>query len=154
MILDPISNYVSPQFHTVHDDDFTSVLRERVDILPPDWDQLFKTNDKVPDDVLVNTPLTATMKNEGDRVVKVKVRFDEETVIRPSSDSSSVQNNSVLNENHSLPPNKNLISIDLNDDSHNIFNDEYDDDSKTNDVIISEPKSVRTTRTGRRMHVP
>ena len=89
LILDTITNFVSPQFYALHDDDFTFVLRKRVDILPLDWNLLFKCNHKVPDDVLVNTSLRATMTNEGDRVIKVKVRFDEETVIDQSLDSSS-----------------------------------------------------------------
>jgi len=97
--------------------------------------------------------LTATMTNEGDRVVKVKVRFDEETVIRPSSDSSSARTDSIVNDNLSSPSNENLISIDLDDDSNNNFNNEYDDDSKTNEMIIPEHE-IRTTRSGRRLHVP
>ena len=108
----------------------------------------------MPDDVLVNAPLTATMSNEGDKVVKVKVRFDEEMVIRPSADSSLPQNDSILNENPSSPSTENLINIDLNDDSNKTFNNEYDDDSNANDVVVSESESVRIIRIGRRMHTP
>ena len=36
LILDPITNFVSLQFYIVHDNDFTSVLRKRINILWPD----------------------------------------------------------------------------------------------------------------------
>ena len=94
------------------------------------------------------------MTNEEDRIAKVKVRFNEETVTRLSSDSLSAQKDLVANENPSLHSNKNLISIDRNDNSCNTFNNEYDNDSKTNNMIISKPKSVKTTRLGRKIHVP
>ena len=145
--MDPITNFVSPQFHTVHDDNFTSVLRKRVDILPPDWNKLFNYNDKIPDDILVNTPLTATMSNEGDKVVKVKVRFDGGTVIRPNENEES---SSDITESDSTD---NLISVDLNDDS-NIFENEYDEGESSSSNYTPEPESIKTTRTGRKIHAP
>ena len=96
--------------------------------------------------------MTATITNKGDKVAKVKVRFDEKIVTHLSLDSSLAQNDSVANENPSSPSNENLISIDLNDDSYNTFNNEYDGNSINNDMIISEPESVKITRIGRRIH--
>ena len=110
LILDPTTNFASAQFHIVHDDDFTSVLRKRTDILPPDWRNLFKHYDEASEDDLLNTPLIATMSNEGDKV-KVHVRFDhDETVIRPSDDPllSANNDNDTSNQDEN-----NLISIDL-----------------------------------------
>ena len=36
LVLDPLTSFVSPQFHLVHDDEFTSLLSKRIDILPLD----------------------------------------------------------------------------------------------------------------------
>ena len=153
LILDPSTSYVSPQFHVVHDDDFTSVLRKRVDILPPDWDKLFKYYDKTNDDDLINTPLTATMINEGDKIVKVKVRFDhDESVIRPSDDPLATAN--VSEDNSSLEHNE--ISVDLEKELRNTLNNEYQDEieSSTSAPIQSQEQELITTRSGRRIHKP
>ena len=53
LIFDPITNFVSPQFHIVHDDEFTSALRNRIYLLPPKWSNLFKHYDKVSDNELI-----------------------------------------------------------------------------------------------------
>ena len=81
LVLDLVTNFVSPQFYLVHDDDFTSVLRKKVVMLPPDWNTLFKTNDKISPDELINAPLEAVIDSEGDHVMKVKVKFADQTVI-------------------------------------------------------------------------
>ena len=87
LILDPTTNFISPQFRAVHINDFASVLRKRVDVLTPDWNKLFKFYDKVTEDDLINSLLQVTLESERDKLLKVKVRFDhDETVIRPNDD--------------------------------------------------------------------
>ena len=153
LILDPSTSFVSPQFHVVHDDDFTSVLRKRVDILPPDWDKLFKYYDKANNDDLINTPLSATMTNEGDKIVKVKVRFDhDESVIRPNDDPLATAN--VSEDNSPLEHNE--IFVDLEKEINNALNNEYQDDIQdaTSSPIQSQEEEVTVTRSGRRIHKP
>ena len=47
----------------VHVDDFTLVYLERIDIVPPNWESLFKYHDKFSDGALAGTPLIATLEN-------------------------------------------------------------------------------------------
>ena len=62
------------------------------------------------------------MSHEGDKVVKVNVRFDhDETVIRPSDDPllSANNDNATSNKNKN-----NIISIDLEKELKNAFDNE------------------------------
>ena len=147
LILDLITNYVSPQFHTVYDDNFTSVLRQRVNILPPDWNKLFKHNNKITDDILINTSLTATISNEEDNVLKVTVKFDEEMIIRLNASNKKESNS----ENESISDKSLddvLISVNPNDESLATFNNEYNESESSNENTSPVPESIRTTRTG------
>ena len=151
LILDLSINFASPQFHVAHDDDFASVLRKRVGILPPSWDKLFKHYDKANEDDLINAPLTAAMHHEGDKVLKVNARFDQdETVIHPNADTSAAANESKDNAN--LKDNE--IAIDLERELTSTFENEYEDNTEKTSQIINDEDEVTTTRTRRKIRKP
>ena len=80
------------------------------------------------------------MSNEGDEVVKVKVRFDGGMVIRLNENKESSLDNTESDLTN------NLISVVLNDDS-NIFENEYDEGELLSSNYTPEPESIKTTRT-------
>ena len=77
LILDLISNFVSPPFHKVHDDNFTLFLHKRVHILLSNWSKLFNFKDKIPDNVQVNTLLIAPISNERGPCLLFSIRLLE-----------------------------------------------------------------------------
>ena len=119
-MLDPSINFISPQFHLVHDDDFASVVRKRIDILPPDWNKLFKSNDRISEDELINTLLEAVMESEGDKVLKVKVKFAEELVIR----SNITPQNSTVIEQENIATDE--ITVGLEKELSSKFSNEHE----------------------------
>ena len=134
---------MSSQFHTVHDDDFTSIRRKRVDILPPDWNQLFQCHDKVPENELINTPITATIVNDGNfKLLRAKVRFDDEKVTRPTTEITETD----------------LISVDLETESSETVENSHEENdvsnSTTSSLINDEKNHVNTSRFGRKMCKP
>jgi hypothetical protein len=44
LILNPNTGHVSPQFHVVYDDDFTTVAHLRHEKEPPNWTHLYNTS--------------------------------------------------------------------------------------------------------------
>ena len=63
------------------------MMRKSIDILPPEWNEIFKHRYKSSKDDLTNTSLADAVSNEKDRTVTFKVRFDhDEIIIRLSND--------------------------------------------------------------------
>ena len=48
LVLNPNTRYISPQFHTVHDDDFTTTSSRTTNTLPSNWDDLFSNHREFP----------------------------------------------------------------------------------------------------------
>ena len=152
LILNPNTNVFSAQLYIVYDDEFTSVLRKRIDILLPDWDKLFKYYDKASEDDLINTNLTLTMLNESNKVVEINARFDRNKMVICPSDNPllSANNDNATSDQKE----RNMISIDLEKELKNTFDNEYKDSSSS---INYEPEiltEIETARTGQRIHVP
>ena len=59
LILDLITSFISPQFNVFHDDEYTSILIKRADVLPPNWNELLKYHDSMCKEELINNPLEA-----------------------------------------------------------------------------------------------
>ena len=64
----------------------------------------------------------------------------------PNEESSSDDNESVSNDN--------MISIDINNGSTRIFENEYNDGKSLSSNSTSEPESIKTVRTWRKTHGP
>ncbi len=47
LILNPRTGHVSPQFHVVYDDDFTTVPYLRTTTVPPHWAELVRTSSTI-----------------------------------------------------------------------------------------------------------
>jgi len=127
LVLDPLTSFVLPQFHLVHDDEFLSVISKCIDILPPNWNELLKYHEKDSQDELINTPLEATLEKDNNRLVKVKVKFNDETVIHLNDFSNaepiSIDIDEALNE-----PSTFLYEDSVSSDINNSENKENDND--------------------------
>ena len=57
LIFNPTTRHVSPQYHVVYDDDFTSVVHQSAPTWPKIFEHLYKTSrDEPPDDPLASSP--------------------------------------------------------------------------------------------------
>ena len=105
----------------------------------------------------MNTPLTATMENEGDNIVQVRLKFADPTFTCPNEDVSCNNANdpSPSDEDILEAPLEETISIDLEHElSNNHFDNEHGNDENQQSMLddssqVNEPE-IRT-RTGRRI---
>ena len=72
---------------------------------------------------------------------------------KKSSLSKNIDENSH-SSNNETSSNKYSISVDLNNESSEVFDNEYEHDSLSNITLDPEPESIRATRTGRKIHAP
>ena len=126
-----------------------SVVRKRIDILPPDWNKLFKSNDRISEDELINTLLEAFMESEGDKVLKVKVKFAEEPVIRPNV---TTQNSAVI-EQENITTDE--ITVDLEKELASKISNEHEvSEGYIEDTNATLPDTETITRSGRKVIKP
>ena len=71
LVYDPNENFISPQFHLVHDDEFHTVIRSNPNTLPPNWKENFII-DHYADAPSFDTPLKAIVSNK-DTSVKIRL---------------------------------------------------------------------------------
>ena len=160
LMLDPKIMFFLPQFYLAHDDDFTSVRPKRIEMLPPNWNNLFKCHEKVSDNELMNTPLTETIENEEDKTVKARLKFADPTFTLPNDDIS------CNNINDTPPKNEDVlealsgekIAIYFESElSNNHFDNAHDNDENQKSVLDGSSQVYEAeilTRTGRRIIKP
>ena len=133
LVLDTITSFVLPKFHVVHDDDFTSVLIKIVDVLPPNCNELLKYHDCMSKEELIDTPLEATFKNTNDKIVKVKIRFDDASVTHPMHRTEDKNSSASVNAENEV------ISIDIDKETSELLSLSFDDSASS----VSEIPSIQ-----------
>ena len=126
LVLNLKTGYISPQFHIVFDDDFTTTSARITNKLPDNWNELFKNNLELPSEEFQfkigkqwNEP---TDRSEGDRK-EIRLPPSEQTegaTSRQTETHSSLQRERVENNtHHDIPSNPSMARE--GDDDNNYY---------------------------------
>ena len=104
LIYNVSTGYVSPQYHVVYDNDFTSVERKSDSEMRATWDTLFKTNrDVPPDDYMeVDDPQWKDVSTPAEANTPVDVTLTSETSV-PEGDSTPSEGDVTPSEGDNTP---------------------------------------------------
>ena len=92
------------------------------------------------------------MDSEGDKVMKVKVKFANETVIRPNESTDDASN---ISDSQESADDSNMITVDLEKETNSNFSNGYEvSEGDSTDELSQTPKVEGVTRTGRNIIKP
>ena len=127
LVLNLKTGYISPQFHIVFDDDFTTTSARITNKLPDNWNELFKNNRELPSEEFQfkigkqwNEP---TDCSEGDRK-DIQIPPSEQTegaTSRHTETNSSLQMETVENNTQQDIPSDPSMALEGDDDNNDYY---------------------------------